>query len=289
MNNQRRLQVVQRIDQSVQAQRAVKAESNKVRQIMESAASDLEVCKEEAVDEGNVDYGTSVSDGGEFVVPDTGVADAFSVPAESPTGGHTLPTAPAATKGQTPSMNVSAAQARKLLSNHIVDTQRTIATKFPSSPLSLSVLPTIRALGAAPAAFVLSARHWNGHLKFHFLQYQDVGAMLALLQQMEEEFIEFDTTTLNRLLYALTFGKRAREGRMGQVAQKIWTSEARKKDLEQLQERTDRLIAGLESRDTGENANRGPRIRLQARVNPENKSTRASKRLLAEEETRTSD
>ena len=77
---------------------------------------------------------------------------------------------------------------------------RLLRTNFPTSPLSLAILPQIRSLG--PTSYVLgaSSEFYNALIELRWDVYSDLKGIDGLLTEMERSGVEFDVGTWNTLV-----------------------------------------------------------------------------------------
>jgi hypothetical protein len=121
-----------------------------------------------------------------------------------------------------------------ILSSHVENAQACLIHHFPSSPLTLSILPTIRSISPAAAAFTLSTRHYEQHMIASWKQFQDPSTIITTLRDMDANVIPFDVRTVAVIDRALRFAKRAREGRFGPSVSVLWKMEGKTRALGEL-------------------------------------------------------
>lgn len=111
----------------------------------------------------------------------------------------------------------------RLLSIHTMHAQISLSERFRGSSFALSVLPAIRNLGPVACAFVLNQGHYSLQLRQLWKQYQDLPAMLELLQVMDVEVINFDESTVATINHVLNFAVGAKSGLYGGSVQALWS------------------------------------------------------------------
>lgn len=109
-----------------------------------------------------------------------------------------------------------------------------LRSDFSTSNLILSLLPRLRSLG--PSAYALGAtpKLYNQIMAFQFERYTDLDGMSELLREMEKEFIEPNTVTLQLLDYVMAFGKGVQMGRYGMALKTVWATEKFRRSFETL-------------------------------------------------------
>ena len=111
------------------------------------------------------------------------------------------------------------------LFNHFV---QVLNSSFPSSTLSLNLLPALKQLG--PSAFALAATTslYNAHMSALYSHYGPTALhpIAETLREMDREVYEFDDETLALLLQILKDGKRTRRGNLGAGVEALWKTDS---------------------------------------------------------------
>lgn len=102
---------------------------------------------------------------------------------------------------------------------------------FPGSPLQLSLLPRLKALGPISFAFAASTYVYNKHLSSLYRMNLDLPAFVATLEEMEHEVYEFDNRTYDILRQVLGRANFVKQGRAGEGTAALWGSERMKNNV----------------------------------------------------------
>jgi hypothetical protein len=124
----------------------------------------------------------------------------------------------------------------RILGKHAENAQWILRWHYPASPFSLSILPTIRSLGPAASAFLVTDAHYGEHMVTLWRQYRDLSGVLSQLQQMYDLVIPFGEQTKKVILAILKYEQEARLGEHGVSVQRLWKMESKKRDIAKLRE-----------------------------------------------------
>jgi hypothetical protein len=120
--------------------------------------------------------------------------------------------------------NADLADTRILFSNyprHLVIAIQTLREHFPTSPLPLTILPTIRALGRSSYALGVTTHLYRLLLRTAWLQHSSYTLIDTLLTDMETNIVEFDMSILDILDSVLKEHDMARAGNLGREMQMV--------------------------------------------------------------------
>ncbi|KAI9871982.1 MAG: hypothetical protein M1830_002189 [Pleopsidium flavum] len=119
--------------------------------------------------------------------------------------------------------------------SHCLLALRLLHEQFPSSPLALSLLPTIKRLG--PTSYVLGASTalYNELLSVQWDVYGDMRAMANLLTEMQEQGLEFDERTESVLEQPAWEREAVRSGERESSLRALWEMEEMKGGFARLQ------------------------------------------------------
>ncbi|KAK3691241.1 hypothetical protein LTR37_018773 [Vermiconidia calcicola] len=104
-------------------------------------------------------------------------------------------------------------------------TQVHLAKDYPSSSLSLALLPHIRSLGPTISSLGLTTQMYNLHLRLLWRTSQNIPAMLETLEEMDREVYEFNFGTAAIIGEVLEWVESARKGRWGLSVRTVWRME----------------------------------------------------------------
>jgi hypothetical protein len=124
----------------------------------------------------------------------------------------------------------------RILGKHAENAQWILRWYYPASPFSLSILPTIRSLGPAASAFLVTDAHYGEHMITLWRQYRDISGVLAQLQQMYDLVIPFGEQTKKVILAILKYEREARLGEHGSSVQRLWKMENKKRDIAKMRD-----------------------------------------------------
>ena len=98
----------------------------------------------------------------------------------------------------------------------------TLRTHFPSSPLPMSILPTIKSLGRSSYALGATTALYTQLLRTAWLQQSSYPLLNSLLTDMHNGAIEFSLDTLHLLDQVIKEFDMARSGRLGREMQMVY-------------------------------------------------------------------
>lgn len=113
-------------------------------------------------------------------------------------------------------------------------TQVHLAKDYPSSSLSLALLPHIRSLGPTISSLGLTTQMYNLHLRLLWRTSQNIPTMLETLEEMDREVYEFNFGTAAIIREVLSWIESARKGRWGLSVRTVWTMEGALKGYKKL-------------------------------------------------------
>lgn len=122
---------------------------------------------------------------------------------------------------------------------------RSLQNLFPSSPLVLMVIPTIKDMGPSVYALGASTKLYNHAIGFVFDKLSDIDRINDLLQEMETEVIEPDAVTLRMLDKIMMTWQQIRRGAFGDAVRVTWKMERFKKALNLLEKSRNQMEASL--------------------------------------------
>lgn len=100
-----------------------------------------------------------------------------------------------------------------------------LRTEFPSSPLPLSILPTIKSLGRSSYALGATTTLYRHLLRTAWIQHSSYTYIDTLLVDMNNGAIEFDADILTLLDSIIKEHEMARSGRLGREMQLVYGME----------------------------------------------------------------
>jgi hypothetical protein len=106
--------------------------------------------------------------------------------------------------------------------HHLHTAASLLRAHFPTSPLPLSILPTIKSLGRSSYALGASTSLYNLLLRTAWHQHSSYDIIDELLSDMDNGGIEFDLDTLAILDAVLAEFASVRRGEMGSSAKLVW-------------------------------------------------------------------
>jgi hypothetical protein len=106
--------------------------------------------------------------------------------------------------------------------HHLHTAASLLRTHFPTSPLPLSILPTIKSLGRSSYALGASTSLYNLLLRTAWHQHSSYDLMDELLSDMDNGGVEFDLDTLSILDSVLSEFQSARRGEWGWAVKTVW-------------------------------------------------------------------
>jgi hypothetical protein len=136
--------------------------------------------------------------------------------------------------------------------HHLHTAASLLRTRFPTSPLPLSILPTIKSLGRSSYALGASTALYNLLLRTAWHQHSSYDLMDELLSDMDNGGVEFDLDTLSTLDSVLSEFQSVRRGEMGWAVKTVWSMDVFGEGAKRLQKWRDvignRLGVTLEQR-----------------------------------------
>ncbi|KAF2477859.1 uncharacterized protein BDR25DRAFT_299628 [Lindgomyces ingoldianus] len=139
------------------------------------------------------------------------------------------PTTGIATPLQPPSrQNVAEIDPRILFPNYptlLIYAVHLLRRHFPSSPLPLTILPTIKSLGRSSYALGATTALYNLLIRTAWLQHSSYDYIDELLTDMDNGGIEFDLGTLDLLNKILFEYNEVRGGKFGHLIREVWNLE----------------------------------------------------------------
>ncbi|KAF1848482.1 uncharacterized protein K460DRAFT_334625 [Cucurbitaria berberidis CBS 394.84] len=158
--------------------------------------------------------------------------------------------------------------------HHLITAVQTLRKTFPSSPLPLSILPTIKSLGRSAYALGATTTLYKHLLRTAWLQQSSYTYIDTLLVDMDNGAIEFDSDILTLLDSVIKEHEMARGGRLGREMQMVYGMEQFLGGIRKLQQWrdvvADRLGVAPEER-------RVPQQRIVRKVDYENKGVDAER------------
>ena len=109
--------------------------------------------------------------------------------------------------------------------HHLLTALTTLRTYFPSSPLPLSILPTVKSLGRSSYALGATTALYTQLLRTAWLQQSSYPLLVTLLTDMHNGAIEFSLDTLHLLDQVIKEFDMARSGRLGREMQMVYGME----------------------------------------------------------------
>lgn len=103
----------------------------------------------------------------------------------------------------------------------LVTGMRVFRQHFPISPFALQVLPRVKSFGRLSEALGCSTELYNEVLYQRFVQHGDMRGIVAILREMETQYLEPDRRTLEMLAYLQRYWQACAVGRRG-AAVKAW-------------------------------------------------------------------
>lgn len=99
---------------------------------------------------------------------------------------------------------------------------RQLRQEFPSSSLSLTILPTVKDLGRGSYVLGASTVLYNELISLAWLTYADLECIEELLQDMDNSGVDFDGNTLELLESIHDEARKACMGRFGATVAAVW-------------------------------------------------------------------
>ncbi|KAF2822745.1 hypothetical protein CC86DRAFT_252067, partial [Ophiobolus disseminans] len=130
--------------------------------------------------------------------------------------------------GTSPTHKTDASATRIVFSNyphHLLTAIQTLCIHFPTSPLPLTILPTIKALGRSSYALGATTQLYKHLLRTAWLQQSSYTLIDTLLTDMETNIVEFDVRILDFLDAVIREHEAARSGRLGREMQMVYGME----------------------------------------------------------------
>ena len=109
--------------------------------------------------------------------------------------------------------------------HHLLTAVQTLRTHFPTSPLPLTILSTIRSLGRSSYALGATTQLYRLLLRTAWLQQSSYTLIDTLLTDMETNIVEFDHSILEVIEAVIREHDMARSGRLGREMQMVYGME----------------------------------------------------------------
>jgi hypothetical protein len=106
--------------------------------------------------------------------------------------------------------------------HHLLTALVTLRTNFPGSPLALTILPTIKAIGRSSYALGATPKLYKHLLRTAWLQQSSYTMIDTLLTDMESNIVEFDLDILEVLDAVIKEHETATSGRLGREMQMVY-------------------------------------------------------------------
>jgi hypothetical protein len=106
--------------------------------------------------------------------------------------------------------------------HHLLTALVTLRTHFPGSPLALTILPTIKAIGRSSYALGATPKLYKHLLRTAWLQQSSYTMIDTLLTDMESNIVEFDLDILEVLDAVIKEHEMATNGRLGREMQMVY-------------------------------------------------------------------
>ncbi|KAF1963445.1 hypothetical protein CC80DRAFT_486831 [Byssothecium circinans] len=148
----------------------------------------------------------------------------LSTPAKPNARRFSLPNDPASNPSSMSIRSPSPQDPRVLFHNyphHLITACSILQHNFPSSPLPFSILPTLKSHGRSSYALGATTALYKLLIRAAWYQRSDYTEVCALLQDMVNGGIEYDSGTLNLIDEILFEWRTARSGRLGKGAQVV--------------------------------------------------------------------
>ncbi|RMZ73726.1 nadh:flavin oxidoreductase nadh oxidase [Pyrenophora seminiperda CCB06] len=115
--------------------------------------------------------------------------------------------------------------------HHLVTAVHTLRTEFPSSPLPLSILPTIKNLGRSSHALGGTPALYKNLIRTAWIQQSSYTTIDSLLKEMDHHAIEFDADILTLLETIIRENNEASSGLLGKEMQMVFGMEMFVKEM----------------------------------------------------------
>ncbi|GAM85514.1 hypothetical protein ANO11243_035210 [Dothideomycetidae sp. 11243] len=116
-----------------------------------------------------------------------------------------------------------------------------LRTRFPTSPLQLSLIPELRKLGPTYFALGVTTDLYNHALEHALKQEQDLPGGLDILDEMDREVIEPNRKTLDVLSAVVHQARLISRGEYGQAVRMLWQTERNRTALKEFKYRASKL------------------------------------------------
>ncbi|RDL31842.1 uncharacterized protein BP5553_09244 [Venustampulla echinocandica] len=111
-----------------------------------------------------------------------------------------------------------------LYPSHLLFGLRLLDRSFAKpSPLALSILPKVRSLGSISHVLGGTTQLYNEILRIYFYRYENFGAVIKTLEEMEVSAVGLDEETLEIVDNILRTHKKVTSGERGPVIQALWS------------------------------------------------------------------
>ena len=205
--------VQQLTDYQLQVQEAREEDLVRVRDLLDSAQSDIEVWEI---------LSKEVFSRVETMNQQTSDAEKKHKVARKPSRKtHTSNRKQKSSRAQAPLSSTSVSALSILQTNyalHCLRAMRLFRKHFPTSPYASALLPTIKRLGSVSYVLGASTALYNELLYIRWVHYTDLHGVASLVDEMIEQGIGVGYFTLSVLLDGARYFKRAKSGKLGRVA-----------------------------------------------------------------------
>jgi hypothetical protein len=113
----------------------------------------------------------------------------------------------------------------RTLPQHLVECERQLFFDFPSSQLSVSLLPYLKSLGPTTFALAASTKLYNRHMRSLFKSQSNLPQVVHTLEEMDKEVYEFDDKTRDLVESIRKRGALARRMIFGGGMSALWGGE----------------------------------------------------------------
>lgn len=139
---------------------------------------------------------------------------------------------------------------------------RSLRGLFPTSPLILAIIPTIRNMGPSVYALGASTKIYNQNIGFVFDNLSDIDRINDILQEMETEVIEPDAITLKMLDQVMMTWQKIRRGLYGEAARVTWETDRFRRSLAALAKSRSQIEANINRQETSMATRRQKRAKM---------------------------
>lgn len=148
--------------------------------------------------------------------------------------------------------------------HHLITAITTLRTNFPSSPLPLTLLPAIKALGRSAYALCATTTLYKHLIRTAWLQHGSYTYIDALLTDMNNGAIEFNNDILALLDSILNEHDTIKSGQLGRESQMVYGMDALVEGVQQLRQWRDVIArrVGAAAATATPSADRRPKVKL---------------------------